>query len=39
MLHKGSKCKCKLNDDNILTKNERDYDEISMNSSQDHDID
>ena len=32
MLNKGSKCKCNLQDDNIFTKNETQYDEISMNS-------
>lgn len=39
MLHKGSKCKCKITDEDIYTRNEKDFDEISMNSSQDHEID
>jgi hypothetical protein len=41
MLQKGSKCKCKQTDpEDIFTKNEKgDFEEISMNSSQDHSID
>lgn len=38
MLQKGSKCKCEVDDDIFGLKGE-EYDEISMNSSQDHDID
>jgi len=35
MMQKGSKCKCKIENEEIYTKNDM-YDEISMNSSQDN---
>ena len=38
MSQKGSKCKCEITNDSIFTANEN-FDEISMNSSQDHSID